>query len=161
MLHNVLLWGLDILDHWLPPYTSGILANPCHSWKMMLQQSKKKKTLAYCMSEHAISKMKFLESKFYLRMTDVLLHHINACLHICRKCPFVLSGYMPVCLSICLFVCVYQHRSHWIDFHEVWYWWLLWKSSQENPYLIKIGQNSGALYLNEVWFIVASDVKLS
>ena len=121
----------------------------------------KKKTRAYCMSEHAISKMKFLESKFYLRMTDVLLHHINACLHICRKCPFVLSGYMPVCLSICLFVCVYQHRSHWIDFHEVWYWWLLWKSSQENPYLIKIGQNSGALYLNEVWFIVASDVKLS
>jgi len=41
MLHNVLLWGLDILNHLLPTYTSGILANPCHSWKTMLQQSKK------------------------------------------------------------------------------------------------------------------------
>lgn len=61
------------------------------------------------------------------------------------------------CLSVCLSVCTYQRISHWMDFRDIWYWKLFWKSVKKILNVVKIGQKCIREF---VWSFVASgDIK--
>ena len=50
----------------------------------------------------------------------------------------------------CLSVCVYQLRSHWIDFRENWYWRLSWNSVEKCKIWAKPIKIHRAHYLNVI-----------
>jgi hypothetical protein len=56
-------------------------------------------------------------------------------LHNCEKCLFSLW-----CPSVCSCVFMYKLGSHWMDFHEIWYWGFLWKSVKIFQIWLKFGK---------------------
>jgi hypothetical protein len=50
------------------------------------------------------------------------------------------------CVSVCLYVRMYHRDSHWTDFHEIWYWRLMFKTCQGNSRSAKTKQILRPLY---------------
>jgi hypothetical protein len=65
-------------------------------------------------------------------------------------CTSFLGRFALSCLSIHM----YQLCSHWIDFCEIWYWRLSWKSGGKIQIWLKLDENVGTLHEDLSTFIL-------